>query len=97
MNSKKHYKDLFKNDPKLITYSISSLTTKESCQDLITREDCIGKLCRKYDWSNEGGNVAFCCKYHQGQRYPNGEYHCCNEEDACKDNYQEYDECPKEW
>ena len=44
---------------------------------------CDGQICQKDDRNNNGGMVAFCCTYRNGERT---EGHCCNEEEYCKDN-----------
>ena len=57
------------------------------------KEYCRGKTCAKRDGHTEEDNVAYCCEYHHGDPYLNGQKHCCGEEDACMDNPQTYNEC----
>ena len=57
------------------------------------REDCYGQ-CRREDVYNYWGNVSFCCEFNHGQRYPdNGEKHCCDYNDICRDNVMYENDC----
>ena len=43
---------------------------------------------------NSKDNVSYCCAFNNGQPNPDGLTHCCGEEDACFDNYEEINQCP---
>ena len=68
----------------------------QNSSDLTQREYCYG-TCQIADFHNYGGNVSFCCEFHHGQQYPytgfDVERHCCNNHEACYDNFDQKNVC----
>ena len=68
----------------------------QNSSDLTQREYCYG-TCHIEDLQNFGGNVSFCCEFNQGQQNPSTGYdverHCCNNYEACRDNFDQKNVC----